>query len=87
MFLSSLYLYPLLAAIIAFVFMYLDTRIFDNKKTKMTYIKNTFLVGFIVWVIMFVLDIDSTKQVPFLEEQIKVIPEIGERMLSGVPDF
>lgn len=87
MFISSLYLYPLLAAIIAFVFMYLDTRIFDNKKTKMTYAKNTILVGFIVWVIMFVLDIDSTKQVPFLEEQIKVIPEIGERMLSGVPDF
>jgi hypothetical protein len=53
----------------------------------MTYAKNTILVGFIVWVIMFILDIDSTKQVPFLEEQIKVIPEIGERMLSGVPDF
>lgn len=87
MFLSSLYLYPLLAAIIAFVFMYLDTRIFDNKKTTMTYAKNTFLVGFIVWVIMFVLDIDSTKQVPFLDEQIKIIPEIGERMLSGLPDF
>ena len=87
MFLSSLYLYPLLAAIIAFVFMYLDTRIFDNKKTNMTYDKNTFLVGFIVWVIMFVLDIDSTKQVPFLDEQIKIIPEIGERMLSGLPDF
>lgn len=87
MFLSSLYLYPLLAAIIAFVFMYLDSRIFDIKKTKMTYAKNTILVGFIVWVIMFILDIDSTKQVPFLEEQIKIIPEIGERMLSGVPDF
>ena len=87
MFLSSLYLYPLLAAIVAFVFMYLDTRIFDNKKTTMTYIKNTFLVGFIVWVIMFVLDIDSTKKVPFLDEQIKVIPEIGERMLKGLPDF
>ena len=84
---SSLYLYPLIAAIVAFVFMYLDTRIFDNKKTKMTYIKNTFLVGFIVWIIMFILDIDSTKQVPFLEEQIKSIPEIGESMLSGLPDF
>ena len=84
---SSLYLYPLLAAIVAFVFMYLDTRIFDNKKTKMTYIKNSILVGFIVWVIMFVLDIDSTKQLPFSEEQIKIIPEIGERMLSGLPDF
>jgi hypothetical protein len=67
--------------------MYLDTRIFDNKKTKMTYIKNTVLVGFIVWIIMFILDIDSTKQVPFLEEQIKLIPEIGESMLSGLPDF
>ena len=87
MFLSSLYLYPLLAAIVAFVFMYLDTRIFDNKKTTMTYIKNTFLIGFIVWVIMFILDIDSTKQVPFLDEQIKIIPEIGERMLNGLPDF
>ena len=87
MFLPSLYLYPLLAAIIAFVFMYLDTRIFDNKKTKMTYFKNTFLVGLIVWIIMFVLDIDSTKELPFLDEEIKIIPEIGERMLSGLPDF
>jgi hypothetical protein len=87
MFLSSLYLYPLLAAIVAFVFMYIDTRIFDNKKTKTTYVKNTLLVGFIVWVIMFILDIDSTKQLPFLDEQVKIIPEIGERMLSGLPDF
>ena len=87
MFLSGLYLYPLLAAIVAFVFMYIDTRIFDNKKTKTTYVKNTLLVGFIVWVIMFILDIDSTKQLPFLDEQVKIIPEIGERMLSGLPDF
>ncbi len=87
MFLSSLYLYPLLAAIVAFVFMYIDTRIFDNKKTNTTYVKNTLLVGFIVWVIMFILDIDSTKQLPFLDEQVKIIPEIGERMLSGLPDF
>ena len=87
MFLSSLYLYPLLAAIVAFVFMYIDARIFDNKKTKTTYVKNTLLVGFIVWVIMFILDIDSTKQLPFLDEQVKIIPEIGERMLSGLPDF
>ena len=87
MFLSSLYLYPLLAAIVAFVFMYIDTRIFDNKKTKTTYVNNTLLVGFIVWVIMFILDIDSTKQLPFLDEQVKIIPEIGERMLSGLPDF
>jgi len=87
MFLPSLYLYPLLAAIIAFVFMYLDSRIFDNKKTKMTYFKNTFLVGLIVWIIMFMLDIDSTKELPFLDEEIKIIPEIGERMLSGLPDF
>ena len=87
MFISSLYLYPLLAAIIAFVFMYLDTRIFDNKKTKMTYFKNMMLVAFIVWVLVFILDIDATKQVPFLEESIKITPEIGERMLSGAPDF
>ena len=63
MFISSLYLYPLIAAIIAFVFMYLDTRLFDTKKEKSTYIKNMVLVAFIVWAFVFILDLDSTLQV------------------------
>jgi len=87
MFVSSLYLYPIIAAIIAFVFMYLDTRLFDTKKEKSTYIKNMVLVAFIVWAFVFILDLDSTVQVPFSEKDIKFIPEINERMLKGLPNF
>ena len=87
MFFSSLYFYPLVAAIIAFVFMYLDSKIFDTEKPKSTYFKNMFLVGFVVWLIVFMLDLDSTTELPFSQEEIKFIPEIGQRMLSGQPDF
>lgn len=87
MIISSLYFYPILAALIAFVFMYLDSRLFDNKKTKMTYIKNTFLVGFIVWLLVFLLDIDGTQEIPIFDENISLVPEINERMIQGIPDF
>ena len=87
MFFSSLYFYPLIAVLIAFVFMYLDSKIFDTEKPKSTYFKNMFLVGFVVWLIVFILDIDSTTELPFSQEEIKFIPEIGQRMLIGQPDF
>jgi|UniRef100_A0A6C0J1Z5 hypothetical protein len=87
MIISSLYFYPILAALIAFVFMYLDSRLFDNKKTKMTYIKNAALVGFIVWLLVFLLDIDGTQEIPIFDENISLVPEINERMIQGVPDF
>lgn len=87
MIISSLYFYPILAAIIAFVFMYLDSRLFDNKKTKMTYFKNAVLVGFIVWLLVFLLDIDGTQEIPIFDENISLVPEINERMIQGVPDF
>ncbi len=45
------------------------------------------LVAFIVWAFVFILDLDSTLQVPFSEKDIKFIPEINERMLKGLPNF
>lgn len=41
-------IYGIIAALIALFFMYLDTRILDNPKTRATYIKNMALVGGIV---------------------------------------
>jgi hypothetical protein len=41
-------IYGFIAACIAWFFMYLDTRLLDNPKTKQTYAKNMLLVGSIV---------------------------------------
>ena len=41
-------IYGLIAAVIAWFFMYLDTRLLDNPKHKTVYCKNMLLVGGIV---------------------------------------
>jgi len=45
---KTIIIYGALAAVVALFFMYLDTRILDNPKTRSTYIKNMLLVGSIV---------------------------------------
>ena len=41
-------IYGIIAALIGLFFMYLDTRILDNPKTRTEYIKNMALIGGIV---------------------------------------
>lgn len=41
-------IYGMIASLISLFFMYLDTKLLDNPKTKITYIKNMILTGFIV---------------------------------------
>jgi|688.fasta_scaffold939042_1 hypothetical protein len=42
------FIYGLIAAVITYIFMWLDDRLFDSKKSKATYFKNMFFVGFLV---------------------------------------
>lgn len=42
------FIYGLIAAFITYIFMWLDDRLFDSKKSKATYFKNMFFVGLLV---------------------------------------
>lgn len=42
------FIYGLIAALITYIFMWLDDRLLDSKKTKATYVKNVLFVGLLV---------------------------------------
>lgn len=82
-------IYGLLAAIITWFFMYLDTRLFDNPKTKATYIKNMIFVGCLVGFGIIFLGEDKFDQILGFNTQIGSGSGFiyGEEIMTGIPNF
>lgn len=82
------FIYAFIAGMVSLVFMYMDAKLFNEERTKGTYVKNVLLVMMIVWFVVFLLDVDSVKStMSMVGNSVRVIPELGERMLTGAPDF
>ena len=85
---SSL-IYGLMAAIITWFFMYLDGKLFDNPKTKATYIKNMVFVSCLVGFGIVILGEDKFDQLLGFNAQIGRGSGFmhGEEILTGLPNF
>lgn len=77
----SLILYSVLAAILALVLMYLDTKILDNPKTKSTYVKGMIMTGLITGLIIYFIGSDG------LSSSTQYMPALNEEILTGPPNF
>lgn len=87
---SSL-IYGLLAAIITWFFMYLDTKLFDNPKTRATYVKNMLFVGCLVGFGIVLLGEDKFDQLLGFNGQVGrgagFVHGINEEIMTGLPNF
>jgi hypothetical protein len=86
-------IYGIIAGLITWFFMYLDTRLFDNNKTKGTYWKNIIFVSLLV-----TLGIRALGEVKFNEAfglakltggagHVDFLDGLGEEILTGKPNF
>lgn len=83
-------IYGLCAAVITWLFMYLDTRLLDNPKTKATYIKNMTFVGCLVGFGIVLLGEHRFDQIIGIDGgQIGsgFIHGINEEIMTGMPNF
>ena len=96
--LSTLYIMassPIIAgfvtAMLAWIFMYLDTRILDNPKSKTTYAKNMLMVGSLTALVVYVMG--SSASLPAYAASVPASlatingTGINEEILTGIPDF
>lgn len=84
-------------AIITWLCIYLDGRLFDKPKKKMVYFKiislNVLIVMCTVWILTWLSPSDNIKDVVQSGGSIKIegptveLKDIGETMLSGEPNF
>lgn len=100
---NSALIVSVLSAVTACLFMYLDTKIFDSPKTKFTYFKNMILVAGISYAIVYFMGSPSLPQVggnalagaaltasaiaPGPETTTSLITDIGQEMMTGMPNF
>jgi hypothetical protein len=81
--------------VITWLLLYLDSRLFDKPKKRVTYIKVILMTEVIVWSVIYVLTWlspnsnvkDVLKSSPKIAGNVVNIPEIGEEMLSGEAKF
>jgi len=73
--------YGLTAALLALMFMYLDTKLLDNPKTKTTYIKGMLMTGAVTVIILnFYESVGGGETTQFL-------PGLSEEIITGPPQF
>ena len=99
---NSALIVSVLSAATTMLFMYLDTKIFDNPKTKFTYLKNMMLIAGISYAIVYFMGSPVLPQIgggalagAALTASASVAPEvstslmtdIGQEMMTGMPNF
>ncbi len=90
----------LIASLIALVFMYIDTRLFDNPKSRTTYVKNMLLTGSITGFLFYLIgnggfkvdfDIEAPSAIGMLGGNISntgnLVNSINEDILIGMPKW
>lgn len=75
--------YALLGSLLALVLMYIDTKLFDNPKTKANYVRGMLMVGFIVWLMVYFLEKGGFSS----GESSSFMPNLNEEILTGPPNF
>jgi len=88
-------IYGFIAAMITWFFMFLDSRLLDNPKTKSTYLKNMLFVGCLVaFGIYFIGEDKFSFNLPSLNEQPtrrggrqSYLGSLHEDILTGTPNF
>ncbi len=85
------------SAIVTWLFMYLDTKIFDSPKTKFTYVKNMILVSGITYTIVYFMGSPNLPQIGgsalkssaavSIPETTSLMTDIGQEMMTGMPNF
>lgn len=83
--------YGIIAALITWFFMYLDTKLLDNPKTRATYIKNMSFVGMLVGFGIYSLGEDRFDQAMGVNFEMGQSGSGGfgldDDMYIGLPDF
>jgi hypothetical protein len=79
----SPWFYTIFASILALIFMYIDTKLFDNPKPRSCYIKGMLLVGSIVWIIIYIINKGIFSSV----EPSSFISGLNEEILTGPVNF
>lgn len=83
--------YALLAALITLFFMYLDTRLLDNPKTKTTYVKNMLFVAGLIYFGIVLIGESKFDQILGLSGQVgrssRFANGINQEILTGLPNF
>ena len=74
-------LYGLLAALLALLLMYLDTKLLDNPKAKATYIKGMLMTGLITGLIVYFVGPSASGS------NSQYFPGLSEEILTGPPSF
>ena len=87
---NSALLVSVLTMFVTLVFMYLDSKLLDNPKSKFTYLKNMILVGGISYAIVYFMGNPSVPSqlggnAPYCATS--VISSINEEIMTGLPNF
>lgn len=83
-------IFGVLAALIVFVFMYIDSKLFDEPKTKLTYFKNMLLTGAIVGGGIYLLGESAFESALNFNKNANsstYMSEYGEEIMTGNPQF
>ena len=76
-------MYSVLGALLALGLMYLDTKLLDNPKTKITYLKGMTMVGLITWILLYFIDSGFGGG----RAQARYLPGLNEEIMTGPPEF
>jgi hypothetical protein len=90
---NSALIVSIVSSITAMLFMYMDTKILDNPKSKFTYLKNMILVGAISYAIVYFMGNPSLSQIggsvaelPY-QGTTSLVTDIGQEIMTGMPNF
>lgn len=84
-------LVAILASLLALVIMYIDSKLFDNPKSRGTYIKNMVLVGsitgFFIYLIGSGIKFDIELDSGFVGNMSNMTGGINEEIMTGLPQW
>lgn len=86
----SIVMTMIVTALLTWAFMYLDARLFDTPKSKFAYFKGMLFVSGLSGLIVYFMGGASTapNRVNMLQHGgVSYIPQIGEEILTGIPNF
>ncbi len=81
-------IYGLFASLVCFVLMYLDSKLFDEPRTKTTYLKNMAMVGGIIaFGIHSIGEANFNKAIGMSSSNVTLMGDLGEQIATGEPNF
>ncbi len=96
---NSALIVSVVSSLVTMVFMYLDTKVFDNPKTKFTYFKNVVLVFAISYSIVYFMGNPNISQVggsvlstlpiatALSPSSTSLVADINQEIMTGMPNF